>query len=182
MAWKPISRKAKAARGAMMSEAEWGARHENAIHYSQSESRDNWLKGSPRSHMHLPAALDCSSWATYLIWRATGGDSALDPSGYHFNGVGNSTSIAAHAHQVHNVVGLYSARRGDLVVWSGKHVSILTQSPHRIFRRNPHIIRLGTDAHASSHGSEAGPYSVSVKDEIAGLGKPIYVKSIPDKY
>ena len=168
-------------REAMMAEHAWAEQHEAAIHYSQSASRDNWLGGKPREHVKLPTDMDCSSYATYLIsramWEVYGHEvSALDPSGYNWNAVGNSTSIAAHAKKLHRVVPLLEARKGDLAVGSGKHVSILVQRPSKD-PKGPDK-HLGTDALVSSHGNEGGPAGITLKSEVAYEGvMPIFVRA-----
>lgn len=166
----------KAMRGAIVAVCLWGGQHETSIHYTQDSRRDDWLHLPPRT---LPMWCDCSSFATYVLKQ--GG--AADPSGYSYHQVGNSQSILNHGFAHGLVIPLAAARKGDLVVFGAKtathHVSILTQSPHRIIRESPKVHRLLADACVSSHGSESGPYKMKLQDEINW--EPTYwiVKSVP---
>lgn len=159
------------ARKGIVAEARWGAANEDPLHYTQDSRRDDWLKGDVDKHVTLPTWMDCSSFATYCIWRATGGDPALDPSGYHYSYVGNSTSIYNHAKAHGLLVDRSEAKRGDLCVWPGRHVSILTQSPKK----------KGLAASVVSHGQESGPYKLDVSDELS-LGTVYFVRTIPKDY
>ena len=173
---------AKAFRDAMGQEVTYMQAHEPQIHYSQSSARDDWARGKPSEHVSLPTYMDCSSYASYLIWRSCNGDPDLDPSGYGWRQVGNSTSIANHAKAHGLAIPMMEARKYDLCVWSGHHVSVLTQAPSRD-PKGP-LDHLGTTAKASSHGSEGGPYFVSVGAEVSyykGV-MPIFVRTVPIDY
>lgn len=166
---------------AMMQEQAWAKQKEGQIHYSQSATRDNWLRGNGRMHMNLPVAIDCSSFYTYLVWRAMWEvfDKEIpefDPSGYKWNAVGNSSSIAAHKKKMHQVISLHEAHRGDGVVWPGKHVATLIERPSKD-PAGPDKF-LGTDALVVSHGNEGGPLNISLKAEVAYEGAmPLVVNS-----
>lgn len=168
-------------REAMMAEHAWAEQHEGQIHYTQDSRRDDFIHQPGRNHIRLPAYLDCSSYFTYLVWRAMWEVyghkvAALDPSGYGWSAVGNSTSIAAHAKKAHRVVALLEARKGDAADWSGKHVSVLVQRPSKD-PKGPDR-HLGTDALVSSHGNESGPAGISLKSEVAFEGVlPIFVRA-----
>lgn len=172
--------KQHAFRLAMMDEVSWCENREDAIHYSQSGSRDDWLwqmKKNPSGHLELPAALDCSSYWTYIVFKAMYEaigdiDPRFDPSGYDWGAVGNSTSIGLHAKKKNLVIPLRDAKKGDGPVWMGEHVALLVQRPGK------KDLMLG--AHLSSHGSEAGPYSVTLQASVAYQGvMPLIVKSWP---
>lgn len=176
-----LAREEKAFRQAMMAEKDWMEGHEDPIHYSQSSSRDDWLRGDGRSHVKLPCSMDCSSYWTYLVWRAMWEvydeeRNYLDPSGYNWNAVGNSTSIASHAKATKRTCTLLDVRRGDAADWSGKHVACMVQRPGK----DPHgpDDHLGTSALVSSHGGENGPYKLSLSASVAYQGvMPIFVRA-----
>ena len=176
-----VGKEEKAFRAAMGREMDWMEAREPLIHYSQSSSRDDWLQGKGTEHVKLPTYMDCSSYGTYLIWRAmwdTYGEERgyLDPSGYNWNAVGNSTSIANHAKATHRGVALMEAKRGDLTVWSGHHVAILTQRPSKD-PKGP-VDHLGGSAEVSSHGAESGPYNLTLNASTAYQGQsPLIVKA-----
>ena len=168
-------------RAAMMREKEYMEQREFAVHYSQSAARDDWKQGNPREHVKLPTYMDCSSYYTYLVWRGmweTFGEELdeFDPSGYHWNAIGNSTSIANHAKAAHRVVNLLDARKGDGAVWSGHHVAVMCQRPGKD-PKGPED-HLGMAATVSSHGGESGPYPLSLQASAAYQGvSPILVNS-----
>jgi len=157
-------------RDKMVAEAVWGMQHEAPLHYSQdSAKRWDWRQGKVIEHVKLPTYMDCSSFGTYCIWRASGGEDKFDPSGSNGFHWGNSTSIYNHAKAHGRLVPMAEARRGDLVVWPGKHVSVLIAGPRH----------LGLKASVASHGSESGPYRLDVEDELS-LGKPYFVRTWVD--
>jgi len=151
----------------MVAEAVWGMQHEDPLHYSQDAAkRWAWRQGDVHDHCKLPTWMDCSSFGTYCIWRACAGDPKFDPSGSNGFHWGNSTSIYNYAKAHNRLVPMDEAKRGYLVVWPGKHVSILIAGPRH----------LGLKAAVASHGSESGPYKLDVEDELS-LGKPNFVKT-----
>lgn len=103
---------------------------------------------------------DCSG-STEMIDLMAG---AADPSGWGYNGQGNTTSIAAHSHRIP----AKWARPGDMVLWVSEptaHVCIL--------------LKPGPDPLLFSMGSEAGPYAIrlSVEDPYHA-GAPIFLQAV----
>ena len=165
-------------RQAMMAEKEWMEAHEPSVRYSQSSARDDWKSGKGTEHVALPTFMDCSSYYTYLVWRGmweTYGEERgyLDPSGYNWNQVGNSTSIANHARATKRTVPLLDVKKGDGAVWSGRHVAVMAQRPAKDPKGpDEHI---GTAALVSSHGAESGPYKLTLQASAAYQGvMPIF--------
>lgn len=114
--------------------ARWGTAHAAQIHYSQARP---YTLYHPR---HLEMTLDCSSSSiTYAHWAG-----APDPSGYGFNGSGNTDAILRH---LRPRLSIADAELGDLILWhkgsDGKHVAV--------------VVKPGRDPLLASHGSENGP-------------------------
>jgi hypothetical protein len=179
---KKMSPEERAMRKTMVRLAKQGQAREKDVHYSQT-NRDGWLREKWDS-LHFPMFLDCSSWYTLLCWLAK----ALDPSGYGYKQVGNSDSILIEAYKMGRVITLAEARRGDGVVFGGSktdhtgahHVSMLLQTPGRFIHRNPKLHRILSDAHVTSHGSEAGPVKMDLKSEIAWEPNYHIVRTVVD--
>ncbi len=113
--------------------AKWGVAHEGSIHYTQSGSRDDFLRREPGT---LPLYTDCSGFAT-ACYRWAG---APDPNGLGYRAVGYTGTMLGHGRRVS------SCKPGDLIVYgggTGHHVVIAVEA--------------GTDPLCVSHGSERGP-------------------------
>lgn len=99
---------------------------------------------------------DCSG-STEMLMLMTG---AQDPSGWGFNGQGNTSSIAAHSKRIPRAW----ARPGDMVLWTG-HICIL--------------LKAGPDPLLFSMGTEAGPWPIrlSVEDRYHA-GSPVFLQAV----
>ncbi len=130
-----------AARHAITGWARWGAAKTAEIHYTQGQSRDDYLH-EPRGR--LPLWTDCSGFVTYCYW-ATG--SVPDPSGLDYNYVGFTGTLLENAAKHGTITfDLSQANPGDPIVigpGSGWHAVI--------------VIEAGPDPLVVSHGSEDGP-------------------------
>lgn len=120
--------------------ARWGAMRTIDIHYTQGQSRDDYLH-EPRGR--LPLWTDCSGFVTYCYWAA----GAPDPSGLSYTYVGfTGTLLECAARHGHITFDLSQARPGDPIVIGpgvGWHAVI--------------VVEAGPDPLVVSHGSEAGP-------------------------
>lgn len=127
-------------RHAIASWARWAANHEPEIHYTQGQSRDDYLH-EPRGR--LPLWTDCSGLVTYCYWAA----GAPDPSGLNYNYVGFTGTLLENAAKHGRVTfDVSQALPGDPIVigpGSGWHAVI--------------CIEAGPDPLVVSHGSEDGP-------------------------
>ena len=115
----------------ILAEALWGYNNRGRIHYVQARPMRSLRKGHS-----LPQSTDCSEFATTCYKRA----GAIDPSGWLFNGYGNTDSQMRRGRQV----SLSQAKIGDLVFYRG-HVAI--------YAGHGRVV---------SHGSEGGPYLVHI--------------------
>lgn len=99
---------------------------------------------------------DCSGSTEMLDLMA----GAKDPSGWGFNGQGNTSSIGAHSKRIPRAY----ARPGDMVLWTG-HICVL--------------LKPGPDPLLFSMGMEAGPFAIrlSVEDRYHG-GSPIFLQAV----
>jgi hypothetical protein len=114
-----------------------GARDQAGIHYAQVR---------PILHEYrLPMNTDCSGWAT-LCCELVG---APDPNGFHFDGVGNTTTMLANASPI----------KRDMLS-TGCHV--LFSGPDHV----GFVVKPGADPLLSSHGSEGGPLLIPLS--VAG--------------
>lgn len=130
-------------RHAIANWARWGAANNGNIHYTQGQSRDDYLH-HPRGT--LPLWTDCSGFVTYCYWAA----GAPDPSGLAYNYVGFTGTLLENAAKHGRVTfNLAAAKPGDPIVigpGTGWHAVICIES--------------GADPLVASHGSEAGPHIV----------------------
>lgn len=125
--------------------------HEPAWHYLQVRAYQlRWVPG-------MVCRTDCSGGAS-LMHKQGGGQ---DPSGYGFNGYGNSETIYQHLRS--RRITAREALPGDLVYWPG-HVCVVYQH--------------GADPVLWSHGQEAGPILIyaSVEDRYHS-GSPVYMRA-----
>lgn len=125
--------------------------HEPAWHYLQVRAYQlRWVPG-------MTCRTDCSGGASLMLKQGGG----ADPSGYGFNGYGNSETIRAHLSSHRIPAG--DAKPGDLVWWPG-HVCLVYQS--------------GRDPVLWSMGGEYGPILIyaSVEDRYHA-GAPTYLRA-----
>lgn len=127
----------------VVAEARWGAANEPAIHYTESEGRDDWLLRKPRS---LPMSTDCSGFVT-ACYKWAG---APDPNGLGYFRLGYTGTLLSHAEKHGKVLtDVSKARPGDPIVigWGksgeGDHVVV--------------VVVAGADPLIVSHGTEGGP-------------------------
>lgn len=149
-AWKTYLKKIRAqqnadnrlnaTRTAIANWGRWGATHTAEIHYTQGQSRDDYLH-EPKAR--LPLWTDCSGFVTYCYWAA----GAPDPSGLAYRYVGFTGTLLENAHNHGRVLfDVSQARPGDPIVigpGSGWHAVL--------------VLEAGPDPLIVSHGSEAGP-------------------------
>jgi len=118
----------------------WGIENEAQIHYEKARPIPTLEPGT------LPLSTDCSG-STIIFAQWAG----VPPHpGIEYQGAGSSTNMAGLLRQVSRE----DVEPGDLVVWSGFHVSVL--------------IEVGADPMVMSHGEEAGPLKMRLDSEIAG--------------
>ncbi len=126
-----------AIRQKILSECAWGVSKTASIHYAQIRPTkySNW-----DNHV-LPISTDCSG-STECVYHAAG---APDPSGYGYNGSGNTATLYSNAEHVplSDLVG------GDFIIcFKGTE----TEHVYVVIERVA-----GGDLKLFSHGSEAGP-------------------------
>lgn len=138
--------------------------HEPQIHYLQRRPMQLTLSTETRMRARLDGggaiSADCSEAVTALCkWAGL-----LDPSGYHFNGSGNSHTMWLHlAHYFEPA----RARVGAIVAFGPEgrdHVAMVYQR--------------GTDPLLWSHGAERGPRVIRYSIERAVHRKPATCLSI----
>lgn len=139
-------------------------KHEPQIHYAQARPMD-WTSWS-EAHLHAildsggGAWADCSEAVTALCrWAGL-----RDPSGFHYNGSGNSASIFRFLPHYTNPA---RAMPGALVTfgpYGADHVAM--------------VYTAGNDPMLWSHGAEAGPRLVRYSIERAVHRKPATFCSI----
>jgi hypothetical protein len=113
-----------------------GARDQPSIHYAQ-------IRPIPHDY-RLPLTTDCSGWDT-LCCELVG---ANDPNGFHFTGIGNTTTMLANASPISRAM-----------LSAGCHV--LFSSPDHV----GFVVKPGPDPLLSSHGSEGGPLLIPLSVE-----------------
>ena len=123
-------------RGKIVNEAVWGYNARAAIHYVQFRPMRTLHAG----HI-LPQSCDCSEFATTCYYRSGG----PDPNARGYDGLGYTGTLASNG----LVVSTGNARPGDLVFYGGgwpwEHVAVYVGHGRVV-----------------SHGSEGGPYLVSM--------------------
>jgi hypothetical protein len=127
--------------------AEWGIANEPRIHYSESTDRDDWLAHGAGA---LPMTTDCSGFVT-ACYRWAG---APDPNGLEYRSLGYTGTLLDHG----RIVSWTQAKRGDLAIFgsgTGHHVVVLLEDG----------IANNGNPWVCSHGQEAGPIRLRIRDE-----------------
>ena len=106
----------------------------DVIHYTQDARRMTDYAPPP----NVPNNTDCSAFFTW-VWKSAG---APDPNGFGYNGYGYTGTLLAHGSRI----GTGDLKPGDAVFYhSGGHVAV--------YVGNGKVV---------SHGSEGGPYFISM--------------------
>ncbi len=146
-------------RRAMVAYCQHGIANEGTIHYAPIRPISFDALDAPPPDL----TTDCSGFAI----RGAKKSGAPDPSGYGFNGQGNSFSIARGRRWIPR---LRDVHRGDYAVFGvwhpdgtaikTTHVAVVLARAKRPWKRNPSTTIL------CSHGTERGPFAISAANEI----------------
>lgn len=146
-------------RKTIVAHALWAVANEPQIHYAQVRPDDQL------EHVrHLPWWSDCSEFVT-TIYKWAGGP---DPNGWHFNGYGNTDTMANHG----RTIALWEWKPGDVVIWG-------TFTKWGFFTHHTAVIIGGSrvDPELVSHGQERGPNKIHLSTETHYQQRSYIVKS-----
>jgi hypothetical protein len=119
--------------------ARYGISIQPAFHYAQIRPIPHEIASGG------PVTTDCSGSTT--LFCELGG--APDPNGFHYNGLGNTSTLGAHLRHTTKA----QLRPGDLVLFaSPDHVGV--------------VLEPGTDPLLESHGFEGGPLAIRLSVEL----------------
>jgi peptidoglycan hydrolase-like protein with peptidoglycan-binding domain len=130
------------ARDRLVAWALWAVAHSSDIHFQ--ETRPIPVRDLPGT---LPLTTDCSGSTTLFARWAQ----APDPNGLDYDGQGSTVAMLGNLKRITRA----QAQPGDLIVFDGpvkqQHVVVL--------------VELGDEPLVASHGSEKGPFTLSLTDE-----------------
>lgn len=147
-------------RAALKSNLKWAVAHHTAFGYAQKRP----MILPPRRAVPAGFACDCSVFVTLMCqWSG-----APDPSGYGFDGYGNTDTIDVQL----NSIPLNSTRAGDLVIYGTEgasvHIAMFLQGGVKY--AHPLVV---------SHGDSNGPAKMTINDLNAGFaGQRIACKQL----
>lgn len=130
---------------------EWGLAHEPPIHYKQWRPIVYIL----RAIHYLPLYIDCSAIG---ILFAKWAKCKNDPSGYHFIGLGNTSSFLSHCRKISKA----QLKAGDIVQFDNEHAT--------------YVLNPTNDPLLFSHGMERGPIAIPLSEETK------YHRNVPIYY
>ncbi len=139
-------------RAALKSNLKWAAAHHAAFGYVQRRP----MLLPPRRAIPAGFACDCSTFVTLMCqWSG-----APDPSGYGFDGYGNTDTIDVQL----NSIPLSSTWRGDLVIYGTEgasvHIAMFLQGG--VEYADPLVV---------SHGDSNGPTQMTINELNAGFAR-----------